>query len=249
MKILLLSDLHLQGSAKRYERIFKHTKPDIIVITGDIYESNIHPSMVYRNLSAIFTDIPVVCTLGNHEFYYNTVEYIIEEYKKYYNPSLYNIHYLDIIHKYDINNIRFIGNVLWYDGSMSTVKNQNINSFADNTWMDYTIKNFNFIDEYKNNINTIKLNIDNNKTNILCTHCVPHRSLNGHMYKTYSQYNAYSGSCNLLEQLNVQYSFCGHTHLPIETIIKTNYGECMCYNVGNDYFKNELNVKYKIMEI
>lgn len=247
MKILCLSDLHLQESIKKYNFILSKISPDIIVITGDIYESNIHPRFVYNDLNKNLPNIPIICTLGNHEFFYNTTDYILNEYTKYYK-SFSNIHYLDVIHKYDYNNIRFIGNVLWYDGSMCNVPHQNIEGFANKTWKDYTIQKFNYKKEFKKNVNNIKLNIDSDKINILCTHCVPHYLLNGHMNKI-NQYNAYSGSYSLLGELNVQYCICGHTHLPIETIITTKYGNCKCYNIGNDYFDTKNNFNYKLIEV
>lgn len=243
MKILCLSDLH-RYSHKDYQKnkwlkdVVINTNPDIIVITGDIYEASFQGNP-YKGISKIVGDIPVICTLGNHEFIYRTVDETLNFYKNYYNPNKYNVHYLDIIHKYDftINNktVRFVGNVLWYDGTMSTIKNQNVNSFADGRWLDRLIYNFDFISECNKCQKNIIENLskDKNIPNILCTHCVPHYELNGHIQNKNSEFNAYSGIFDFLSKLtNVDYAICGHTHW---RIIGKYIENCGCINCGNDY--------------
>jgi predicted phosphodiesterase len=244
MKILALSDLHKVVTDKNGEEeqdrwIRTLLKPDIdaVVIAGDIFESgNMKlPSFnPYRHLAGLFYDLPVICVLGNHEFFYESMYDVVKFYNDMYDPLKYNVHYLDILGHYDIGDIRFVGNVLWYDGSMKTVRNQKIYDFANMTWKDYTIKNFNFEREYEKCVGQIESNIDPSKVNVLCTHCVPHHKLNLWLEDdrlTGNLFNVYSGSMELLEKLKgVSYAICGHTH---------RYTACevngvRCYNVGND---------------
>lgn len=132
-----------------------------------------------------------------------------------------------------------------YDGSLCTVSNQILSEFANHRWMDCTIKDFDFKKECNKNIAKIRNNIDPNKINILCTHCVPHNKLNGHMFKLDSPINAYSGVANLLDIINIQYSFSGHTHWKIEETINN----CKCYNIGNDYYCGADKLLYKVVEV
>lgn len=241
MKLMILADLHICNKYDLYtaqKNIANIMTENIeaVIICGDIFESS-YKCNPYKKLSLIFRDTPVIAVLGNHEFFYRDANETLEEYKKYYNPDKYNIHYLDIAGHYDIGEYRFFGNVLWYDGSMATLRNQNINDFANKSWMDCTIKNFDWKKENERCVEQIENNKgDIDKVNILCTHCVPHKDLNLHMDNITSPYNAFSGMVNFLEKINPDYSFCGHTH---KRIIGKYIGNCKCVNVGNDLFQYE----------
>ena len=255
MKILCFSDLHqnapmningrLSPEALICVEIFNRIKPNVVVISGDIYESRVPANIVYKDLATVFPDIPVICCLGNHEFFWKKVYDVYQDYRTNYKPKKYNVHYVDVVDSHIIENVNFIGNVLWYDGSMSTVNDQNLKDFANHRWMDYTIKEFDFVKEYDKNVTRITESIKPDKINILVTHCVPHNKLNGHMSKIFSEINAYSGSYDLLENINVQYSISGHTHWPIKTVIN----ETKCFNIGNDYFCDKTDFKYEVLEV
>ena len=243
MKILCLSDLHRTSNFDIQQNnwikdLIKEHIPDVVVITGDIFEAS-YQGNPYKGLSKLIGDIPVICTLGNHEFVDTTVEAVLKQYKGKYRPEKYDVHYLDIIGHYDISNVRFVGNVLWYDGSMSTVKDQRIETFADGRWLDRRIINFDFVSECNKNIQQIKDNLsdDENMMNVLCTHCVPHFSLNGHMCDFSSEFNAYSGVYDLLGmdgiKGKVNYNVCGHIHW---RIIGIYIDDCCGVNCGNDYY-------------
>ena len=259
MKILCLADLHLyfvQNKEKITEykkqlfNLFSTIKCDLILIAGDIFESTImqtqlNPYKELRNLFYFLENIPIICCLGNHEFAYSN----IIDVKKYYNSFLerYNVHYLDIENYFEFKDLNIIGNVLWYDNSLKA------NSFIiddkiDNTWLDSTIQNFIPSKECKQNKNLILNSIKQNKFNILLTHTVPHKNLNWFsIYEPKSKYNQYSGCFNFLNELNnknIKYSICGHTHKYMNKFIKNIH----CINIGNDYWNLNKNINYYLIE-
>jgi len=243
MKILHLSDLHREeqdkyGIEEQNRWIRSLLTPDITiaVITGDVFESSNYKYNrefnPYKRLGKIFEDTPVLCTLGNHEFYFLTPAETRDYYKSLYKPNKYNVHYLDVIGFYDLGKYRFLGNCFWYDGSMQTVKNQKMETFVDGRWMDKYIKDFDWVKENSLCKNQIIMNKSHDKKNILCTHTVPHKMLNRHMDMdaTCNEYNAYSGVMTYLDDNKFDYSLSGHTHRRVAMEING----CQCYNPGND---------------
>jgi len=241
MKILCLADLHrfeddrlamaeqnawLRGLREEHD-------PRVVVVAGDVFDarSPVHP---YERIARLFPELPVVCTLGNHEFWYRTVPEVLDHYQELYDPEHWNVHYLDIVGHYDIGHLRFFGNVLWYDGSMATVPGQDVSTFADHQWRDYEIRDFDWKGECQQCVEQIRANRpEDRQTGVLVTHCVPHAGLNGHMVKGRSRFNAYSGVTWLLDEIRPDYAVCGHTHWQIaDTVING----VRCVNVGNDYF-------------
>lgn len=246
MKILCLSDLHIQEinslQLNRIKYIIEDTLPDVIIICGDIFDNGlINP---YKELSML-GDLPIICVLGNHEFAtFRSIDITLNRYTKLYEPNKYNVHYLDIIGHKCIENINFVGNVLWYDGSLKSLPNQS--DIIIDGWLDSIIEDFDFKKENLKCINQIKQNIDNNKINILLTHCVPHIDMNLFSLTSTSLYNMYSGVKNLFNELpKLDYAICGHTH---RYTVKEIAG-CNCINVGNDYYQYTNDIKYYILEV
>lgn len=250
MRILLLSDLHIIA----YDKFNENKKNewirsllsniDAVIITGDIFETHKEQNKIfnpYLYLQTIFGEkIPVICSLGNHEFFYNTIEETLNFYKIKAEGYNSNVHYLDIEGHVDIDNVRFVGNVLWYDGSLKTVQNQDIytwqtgrNSFK---WQDCTIKSFDYLTANKDCIRQIDENISPDMVNMLCTHCVPHHRMNAWMLEDRivgNHMNAYSGCHDLLkERPQIKYIACGHTH---KYAVDQIY-DMQCYNIGNDLY-------------
>jgi len=238
MKILCLADLHINSRKDCRQKIHwvkglvTDNNPDVIVIAGDIFESGFYLRYnPYEKLSQI-TDVPIICVLGNHEFVDMTVENTLKEYCQLYNPQKYNVHYLDIIGHYDIGNVRFSGNVLWYDGSMKEYDTQDIYEWGNGYWLDKKIIGFDYEIEHNKCIKQIDEHFDENKTNVLITHCVPHKDINGHLP---SELNAFSGIKDFFEtrHCNYSYSISGHTH---KRVVGLERGGCKCINIGNDYY-------------
>ena len=243
MKILHLSDLHRcqrDKNAKNEQDLWIKSlleNIDVAVVTGDVFESENYRNQhfnPYEVLSNVFGDKMVLFCLGNHEFYYRTPQWTREYYTDRYDKDKYNVHCLDVIGHYDVDNVRFLGNVLWYDGSMKTVKNQKMIEFADGTWCDMTIKSFRWVKEHDLCRQQIEnsLQTKGDKKSVLCVHCVPHEKLNGHLENIMSPYNAYSGIKGFLDRYKFDWCLCGHTHWRILCEING----CNCVNVGNHLF-------------
>jgi predicted MPP superfamily phosphohydrolase len=249
VKLLAFSDLHIHNKytfneiRKKIAPLLRKYNPDIVIITGDIFEAacRVNP---YKKISQLIgEDTPVVCTLGNHEFYGRTIEDTHDYYGSYYNPDKYDIHYLDLNETHRIGDIHFYGNVLWYDGSMMTYPNQNMDDFAHGGWPDINIVDFNWIEacrKCKNKILTNQ-NFEKDVSSILLTHCAPDVKLNGHMYpalrdngdpKPNSSFNAFSGVDGFLNCVKADWAICGHTHwkVPVTEISGTK-----AVNIGTSW--------------
>lgn len=104
MKILILSDLHLELSS------FTPTKVDVdvVVLPGDIHKGNLG---IYWARET-WPDKPIVYVAGNHEFYRQDRIKALENLRS--AADEMNVHFLDnddVI----INGVRFLGCTLWTD--------------------------------------------------------------------------------------------------------------------------------------
>ena len=242
MKILCLSDLHrtntislaIQKQNAWIAELLDKYKPDVVVVTGDVFEGN-YSKNPYEELHHLFKGITTICTLGNHEFWFNTVGDVLENYKECYAPEKWDVHYLDIVGHHDIGNVHFFGNVLWYDGSTASITNQDVSDFAGRRWRDYEISNFNPLEESRKCIDQIIQNQPaEEQVGILCTHGVPDKTLNGHYRDGIkNEFDAFSGVDKLLEKVRCDYSISGHTH---KMVIGKIINGVNCVNTGNDYF-------------
>ena len=252
MKILCLSDLHRISGFNNIvkeqniwiELLLTRYDPDVVVITGDVFESNFNENP-YESLHKLFRGIPTICTLGNHEFCHKTVDRVLTEYREQYDPKKWNVHYLDIVEKYDVGNVRFFGNVLWYDGSTASISGQNLLDFADSRWLDRTIVDFDPVTECKRCVKQIISNQpQGQQIGVLCTHTVPALELNEHYrYGIRNLFDAFSGVDKLLKKVRCDYSISGHTH---KTVIGKMIDGVNCINTGNDY---EPPFKHYLLEI
>lgn len=256
MKALILSDLHLYfwynqnelDDYKKYISKFTSKEFDCIIISGDIFESDMIGTSInpYKFLSEIFNvHCPIICCLGNHEFAYKSIEEVHKWFSSF--SEKYNVHILDIEGHYTYNGFNFIGNVFWYDNTLAG-NFMNKTDFIVKNWLDSTIKDF--IPSIENNICKKQIidNISIDYPNILITHTVPHWKLNWFsINQPDSLYNQYSGCKDFLKDLfYIKWCFCGHTHRRItDTIYDIN-----CMNIGNDYLRQYYNeVKYEIVEL
>jgi len=240
LRILCLADLHRlesdRAAVAEQDRwlagLLAATAPDAVLIAGDVFDeqSEAHP---YRELARVFSPVPVVAVLGNHEFIGRTVEQVLNRYRLLYDPATWNVHYLDIIGSHRIGDVQFFGNVLWYDGSLATVPGQDLLDFAGHTWRDGEIREFDPVRECQRCAQTITdCAAEPDTVRVLCTHCVPHPALNAHMSKPSSPYNAFSGVTWLLDRVKPDYAVCGHTHRPVHDV---QINGVRCWNVGSDY--------------
>ncbi|MFA6889899.1 MAG: metallophosphoesterase [Bacilli bacterium] len=248
MKILCFSDLHITSAeidspiCLSLKTVISDNDPDVIVIAGDVFDNpNIHP---YRYLSSL-TELPIVCCLGNHEFYHHGgVDRTLEFYRKNIIDGC-NVVYLDVVGSHKVDDVLFVGNVLWYDGSMKNYPFQT-DEIVPN-WLDSQIVNFDWRKENLLCEQQIKEHFSHEAgKRVLLTHCVPHVSLNRH-YVRPSPFNMYSGVVDLFSKLDIypELSISGHTHREVELVINGVH----CYNVGNDYFSEGGRVRFKVLNI
>lgn len=247
MKILCLSDLHLRQQAvidaidcgeldlflAQVKDCVIQSSPDCIVITGD----TISPLQL-RLLSALLknivgSDIPIVLTLGNHEFWGHTFE---DTFCKLKNQvvDLPNIYYLDSIGRVELGGINFVGGTLFFDGSMRFRDSQRVipwNGWNDRYIVDIESRYPEFNKYYTD---MISANMKPGMPTVLCTHHVPHVNLNGHEPSPYSFYCGMKDFVHALpfDHRYDNYLICGHTHRRIIGEAVPNF---MCVNVGSDY--------------
>lgn len=261
MKILFTSDLHLHQLTKNevmgtVAGKVKSEKPDVLVISGDVTDM---PGVnVFRTLGEL--DVPVVFCLGNHEFAYrsvgNTIESMMLDASNAAVEGISHVHCLDIEDSVDIGGVRFYGNVLWYDGSLSNrMDTSKYMAHVWENWLDASIQGFDPIREHNACVESI-VNVERmteNMPKVLVTHTVPHRRLNKFDVLTpMSIANCYSGVADLFDtrQVYPDYALCGHTHQRVTYEHHCANGHVVkCINSGNDYFWNTGDVIFDVLEM
>lgn len=247
MKILCFSDLHLRpkevsslldnhhGSLflQAIKATVAEVSPDVVVVTGDtVWSRQVRKlSFVLRKL--IPGDIPIVATLGNHEFWEQTFEETLTELKEQtFNDK--NIFYLDLIGAVELGGLNFVGGTLFFDGSMRIRESQRIDEWDG--WQDWRIGEIvtRYLEFNAYYVDMIHSKMKPGISTVLCTHHLPHVLLNGHEP---SHYNFYSGMKDLVHELPFDarfdnYLICGHTHRRVIGEVIPGF---MGVNVGSDY--------------
>ena len=247
MNIFCLSDLHLQRIwvaealtegklspfIEQIKHLFQMVKVDAVVITGDTVQSD-----MIRYLNALLRtfipeSMPVIVTLGNHEFWMHSFEDTLETLKQQ-TVADSDIHYLDLVGGIVINGTNFVGGTLFFDGSMRWRENQEITPWEG--WNDRCI--FDIEKRYKEfnryYVDMIKSKMKPGMPTVLCTHHVPHHKLNGHEP---GHYSFYCGMHDLISELPFDPLYtnsivCGHTHRRIVGDVLPGF---QSVNVGSDY--------------
>ena len=247
MKLLCLSDLHIPAEAviaaidrKRLSPFLSAVaaavaaaSPDAVVVTGDTVCS---PQV--RLLSAIFrtvipAEIPVIATLGNHEFWGRGFESTLEKLREQTlaDPDIF---YLDLIGAVEFGGINFVGGTLFFDGSMRVRDNQKIDEWDG--WQDWRIFDIEtrYMEFNAYYVDMIRAKLKPGMPTALCTHHVPQVRLNGHIP---GHYSFYTGMKDLVHELPFDprfsnYLICGHTHRRVTGEIIPGF---LGVNVGSDY--------------
>ena len=262
MKILFTSELHVSIQTFRLEMLelrgmLERVNPDVLAISGDVSDM---PDD--RNICAdlALLDVPVVFCLGNHEFAYHSVTGTIEKWKNDMESvrmnGIGNVCCLDVDGHFDMDGIRFYGNVLWYDGSLSNrLDTAKYMRHVWKNWLDSTIIDFNPMEEHLKCIRQLKESQNGWHGNglVLLTHCVPHRRLNAFDVLTpMSIANCYSGVDDLFGKHGIlpDFALCGHTHKRCHYEHHVNEVKMIdCINSGNDYFFNTGHIDYDVIEV
>ena len=139
MKIHCLSDLHLRMtdvSDAIHQRRFtpflqsiwdlvEDTKPDVAVVTGDTLPPPLVSSLNDFFGSLFPAELPVVATLGNHEFWGRPFEETLDEARNQ-TVDASNVHILDTEPSVEIDGYNFVGGCLFFDGSMRWHENDTL---------------------------------------------------------------------------------------------------------------------------
>ena len=110
MKIQIASDLHLEFGHSPIRR--NQVVGDVLVLAGDIATSPRH--LVEKLRHFVPKELPVICVLGNHEFYDHDWNSAIGEYRNALDHSGIDVHLLEN-ESIEINGVRFLGTTLWTD--------------------------------------------------------------------------------------------------------------------------------------
>ena len=251
MKILCLSDLHftpreITKAIKREDAgpFFAQVRQtictsncDLIVITGDTI-----PAKFVSQLSALFNsflpaEIPVVATLGNHEFWGRPFQETLDALRNQ-TVAAPNVCYLDLEGAFQTGNVNFVGGTLFFDGSLRIRESQDVSDW--NGWQDWRITDIetDFLEMNLYYVNKIRSSMKPRVSTVLCTHHVPHINLNGFPPSVFSFYR---GMFDLVSELPFDKNFvnaliCGHTHKRVVGEVVPGF---RCVNVGSDYGKLE----------
>lgn len=107
MKLLILSDLHLEVAPLEH---FAECDFDVAVLAGDISSPGTRIIAFARR--AIFASKPVVCVLGNHDFYDGAIEAVRTQARA--AAAGTNVHLLDPGETF-LSGVRFLGCTGWTD--------------------------------------------------------------------------------------------------------------------------------------
>ena len=247
MKLLCLSDLHLRQNdviqtidnnnlspfLQEVKSLIANENLDTIALTGDTV-SPLQIRLLSSLLRIIVPDgIPMALTLGNHEFWGSTFEETLEKLKTQTETNR-NLYFLDLIGGVEMSGANFVGGTLFFDGSMRYRDDQKITPWDG--WNDGYITDIETRYQEFNRyyIDMITAKIKPGISTVLCTHHLPHESLNGHAP---SRYNFYSGMKDLVHDLPFDMRFknylvCGHTHRRVIGEVVPGF---MGVNVGSDY--------------
>lgn len=203
------------------------------VVTGDTV-----PPPFVNSLNAFFgslfpVELPMVATLGNHEFWGRLFEETLGEARNQ-TVEAPNVHILDAEPSVEIDGYNFVGGCLFFDGSMRWREDDALLPWDG--WQDWRIPDIET--RYKEfnayYVERIRQAMKPNMPNVLCTHHLPHIALNGFEPNHYS---FYSGMRDLVSQLPFDDAFlnaliCGHTHKRVIGEVVPGF---YCVNVGSDY--------------
>ena len=135
MKIKLLSDLHLEGAAFKYE----YSGEDVLVLAGDIHTKYRHEQF----LDQIPETLPVLFVAGNHE-YYGSEFNLVNDFLKVIEVDYPNFHFLNNT-GITIGDVEFFGGTMFTDFSLDGLTERWFalqaakEGIADFHWIDKTV--------------------------------------------------------------------------------------------------------------
>jgi|CXWL01.1.fsa_nt_gi predicted phosphodiesterase len=220
MRILCLSDLHLEFGSLRFPKAKEYFNEicDVIVLAGDIHVG----AGAYQWIEHSFpSNIPIIYIAGNHEFYNQEIREKYSQLKERAKLSK-NIHFLQN-EVFEIAEVLFVGATLWTDFKLYGANDQSLNMhFITSKLNDFRlIKNGNrpitpeFILEQHNTSRAFleqHLNHKGGKVVFVTHHCPSEKS--GHIEKfgTDLTYGYCSNLEGLIDNSNINLWIHGHSH-------------------------------------
>lgn len=246
MKILILSDLHLEKDDNFSLDVNILNQVDLCIFAGDIHK-NIEKSLdwIYEQIKNI--NIKSIYVPGNHEFYKN---FLIDEINnaqqlknKYKNIFLLNDDYIII------NNIKFIGSILWTDynlhnnqkEAMDSVRKKRFNKYS---YAIYSKKHNRIIDPndllflHKKSVSYIEKELNNNNIkSIIISHYLPTQKSIKEIYGIDDLNPSFASNLeHIIKQYQPQIWIHGHTHSNFDYILDKT--RIICNPRG--YIKNNI---------
>lgn len=127
-RLVWMTDLHLDAADEMQQRRFfdlvRHHRASMILVGGDI--SNGTQSLDYLKQLAALSDVPLYFVLGNHDFYYGTIDETRELATQLADENE-NIHYLTTESEIRLSpKVALIGHDGWADGRFGDFIHSNI---------------------------------------------------------------------------------------------------------------------------
>lgn len=183
MRVAIASDLHLEFGQ---EITFDGVEADVLVLAGDVIVANalIGQSARHLSMAELYATVidnacknfkHVVYVMGNHEFYHSTLEEtksIIESFMSRWD----NLVFLDN-GAVTIDDVTFVGSVLWSDTSSSVFAQFSKKLLGDFSVIRESEKKFLQLDTYQKMhescVDFIKYSCEGNKKTVVVTHHSP----------------------------------------------------------------------------
>jgi predicted phosphodiesterase len=126
MKIQILSDLHLEMLYERDREVVEQTDADIVVLAGDIHHGP--EATEWAAAQADLLDKQILLIAGNHEFYGKEISSTLALMRQKCEGT--RVHFLEkdtVV----INDVRFLGCMLWTDYQATKTKAESMQAAAD----------------------------------------------------------------------------------------------------------------------
>ena len=223
MKIALISDIHLEfyGDVHNLPELVIPQQADLLICAGDLAPGI--EGLKWLSQSPI----PVLYTLGNHEFYNSVYQETLEEIRLavqlYPNITLLEQEFIDI------GQVRFLGAVLWTDfdfygqaaESMAAIEGR-MSDFVCIEWQDDELQLRPFypkdsVEIFQQTLSFYQNNLSPNLKNVIISHhlptpaAVPEQFVGGLLNPAFV-----SNLDDFIEQQPIDLWLHGHTHSPVD---------------------------------
>lgn len=260
MKLMLLSDLHLEGDPSYRPPFCENEKSTVLILAGDICE--LYREKIIKSFLMDMCDRfqHVIYVAGNHEFYNGHLTISKNKFKKWAEASLLNLHFLDnsVV---SISGYTFIGCTLWTDYNngnpidMLTVQNK-LNDYTKIRYSNYTkIKPMVLFKEHIDSKNFIIDSLKNNTNCIVITHHAPSSMSVSEEYKGNSLNSGYFSDLSELIWDYKPLLWChGHMHSSFDYMLHDTRVVCnpKGYTISRKtgtYYENENYEENKLISL